>query len=246
MVKGNSDNDALVTNTNNDKTDGDCVELQKEIEEALKVLMNDCGEQNEELLSLSDHYCAAETVSSNLESDYRNNGQDNLRPNDNYIKKPATSTIMVNQEADYTDTAQPGTSGISMTNQDNDEDFVSNESDYEESEDDLDMSQPMEKENSDKEDSGPENNEIETIEEEYVEISRRKRKRKADTACWKRQECKIKREKGEKYDELRKNTDGKWTTYAAKPPRKMKHFCNFKMSGKSLKIRCRFFTEEDR
>ena len=97
-------------------------------------------------------------------------------------------------------------------------------------------------------DYGQGNNDIlnENIEEEDNEIQRKSRKRKPDTTSWTRQKCKIQREKGEKYDGLRKNAEGKWTFDVAKPPREMKPFCNCKMSEKSKKIQCQIFTEEDR
>lgn len=50
-----TNNNALVINTINEtEGENDCVELRKEMVEAMKVLMDDCGEQNDELLLLRD------------------------------------------------------------------------------------------------------------------------------------------------------------------------------------------------
>lgn len=136
-----------------------------------------------------------------------------------------------------------------MTNQercDNDPNYVPNESESEESGDEnLDISIQLQRKNLGIENREPENEMLVENIEEHIEI-RRKRKRKPDTGSWKRQECKNKREKGEKYEGFRKNTGGKWVIDVDKPPREMKPFCNCKMSEKSKKVKCRMFTEEDR
>lgn len=48
-----NNDDALAENTNKNEN-GNCIELPTEIEEAMKLLMDDCGDQNDELLSLRD------------------------------------------------------------------------------------------------------------------------------------------------------------------------------------------------
>lgn len=55
-IKANSNNDAPVINfnTNNEIENENCLDLQHEIDEAVKVLMDDCGKENHELLLLSD------------------------------------------------------------------------------------------------------------------------------------------------------------------------------------------------
>ena len=46
-----NNHDALVINNTNDQSKSEnCNELQKKIDEAIKVLIGDCGEQNDELL----------------------------------------------------------------------------------------------------------------------------------------------------------------------------------------------------
>lgn len=46
-----NNNDALVINTNDESKSENCNELQKVIDEAIKVLIGNCGDQNDELLN---------------------------------------------------------------------------------------------------------------------------------------------------------------------------------------------------
>ncbi|CAG9833313.1 unnamed protein product [Diabrotica balteata] len=208
-------------------------ELRTEVEEAIKLLRDDCEKQHDELLLIQDLNGATETVffHNSIVIDQRSEVQDDPKQCDDDIAETGiSSTVMANQKRCV-----------------DDENYVPNGSKYEESEDEyLDTSKQMERKRLGKENCGPENNEVlvENI-EEYIEI-KRKRRRKPDTLIWKRQESKTKREKGETYDGLRKNEEGKWMIDVAKPPRQMKPFCNCKMSEKSKKIKCRNFTEEDR
>ena len=136
------------------------------------------------------------------------------------------------------DITEAGPSGTFMDNKkrcNNDENYVPDESEYEESEDEqFDINEQLRRKEVGAEDA-QENNEmlVENIEEGYNKQP--KRKRKPETENWKRQESKIKRQKGEKYNGFRKNPEGKWTINVAKPPREMKPFCNCKISEMSKK-----------
>ncbi|XP_074040093.1 uncharacterized protein [Leptinotarsa decemlineata] len=227
-------------NKNDESEPENCNELQKKIDEAIKVLFDNRGDQKDELLN-DEIFLIGDQVNGTTLTELSNTKQEIAKRN-NVQGEPERHDI---------DIAEAGPSGTFMDNKkrcENDQNYVpdksGSESEYEESEDEyLNMSEQLRKEMGAGE---QENNEmlVENIEENMQ--PKRKRKQKADTRCRKRQECKTKRQKGEKYDGFRKNPEGKWTIDVAKPPREFKPFCNCKISVISKKIQSRVFTDEDR
>ncbi|XP_074036214.1 uncharacterized protein [Leptinotarsa decemlineata] len=138
-----NNNDALVMNKNDESEPENCNELQKEIDEAIKVSFDNRGDQKDELLN-DEIFLIGDQVNGTTLTELSNTKQEIAKRN-NVQGEPERHDI---------DIAEAGPSGTFMDNKkrcENDQNYVpdksGSESEYEESEDEyLNMSEQLRKE----------------------------------------------------------------------------------------------------